>query len=879
MLVWLPILILSAQSAAPMEHRYAETVFETDFEHGVDLNYDGWPDHWTRLRGPGFPPYIKMGIVEDPSHESHQARCLRIELDGSGGAAFSPPIEISPLFSYLFQGKLKTEGLTHDVAYYSVTFFDSARNQKETYTTDKLTDTTTWQEVRLGPLTPTDPEARFAVIGLHLVPTHRSDLTGAAMFDDLCFARLPHMTIESTQPFNLFAHPSDPEFVCRVSGTRQPNSTMLFELLDILGQTIASEQLQLTSLDSLTAEATESSDPATTAVPAESEQARHTGSVTWRPPIPDYGFYRVRASLRGDSSVTLEHSVSMAVIPDLDICRKGAFGWSLPRGDKPLSEDKLLTLLHLANVTWIKYPIWYSPDDESAKGEQIASFVDRLGAQSIEMVGVFDTPPEQVRRQFSNKEHLTVAEVFLEPDLWATVIDPLMVRLSLKIQWWQLGADDDESFIDYADLEKRVHDIRTHMRQFGQRVRLGLAWNWLHTKPASQDPPWDFLALTESPSFTSEELARYATQSPAARDHHWITLWPLPRDKYDVETRTRDLVLRMLSAKVNGVQATFAGDPFDATRGLLHEDGTPNDLFLPWCITSRTVGGSGYLGSMQLPNGSHNHVFACDDAAVMVVWNDTPVTESLYLGQDVVQIDPWGRRVNLSQPGQPAGAEQTIAVGTMPVFVTGLDLAVARWSLGFSFEPAEIASVFARRQTVQFRFRNTFGQGIGGTVRFHVPDVWDISNPLLRFKLATDEELDQEFDVVLHSNASSGPQTVRIDFDVIADKPYRFSVYRDIRVGHGDMVVELDTWLDDSGRLVIEQHLINHTDKKLKFNCYLFAPGRRRMRMQVFDIGPGRVTHTFRLPDGRELLGKTLWLRVEELGGHRLMNYQVIAEP
>ncbi len=878
MMVWLPLLILSAPSVAPMDHPYAETIFATDFERGIDQNYDGWPDNWTRLRGQGFPPYIRIGIADDPSHASQQSRCLRIELDGSGGTAYSSPIEISPLFSYLFQGKLKTEGLTHDVAYFTVTFFDPDRKQKETITSEKVTDATAWKEVCIGPLTPTHPEARFAVIGLHLVPTTRSDLTGAAMFDDLFFARMPHMTIESEQPFNLFAHPGDSAFICTVSGTRQPNSTVLFELLDVTGHTLASEQLQLISQDNATTEVTETEDLAMDP-PAGSEEARHAGSIAWRPPVPDYGFYRVRASLQGGANVALQQCASFAVVPDLSTSHKGEFGWSLPRGAKPLSEDKLLTLLQLANVSWIKYPVWYSPDKEPAKGEQIASFADQLGSQSIDMVGVFDTPPEQVRSQFSNKEHLTVAEVFLDPELWGPVIDPLMIRLSLKIQWWQLGADDDESFIDYGGLDKRIRGIRAHMRQFGQRVRLGLAWNWLHETPTGQDPPWDFLAMSESPSFTSAELAHYATQSQVAGAHNWITFWPLSCDKYDVEIRAQDLVLRMLSAKVNGIQVAFVGDPFEPVRGLLLEDGTPNDLFLPWCITSRVVGGAQYLGSLQLPNGSHNYVFSRDDAAVMVVWNDRPVTESLYLGDDVVQFDPWGRQTNRATAGQTPDAQQTINVGTMPVFVTGLDLAVARWRLNFSFEPNKLASVFARQQTAQFRFRNTFTQGVGGTVRLNVPDVWDISNPQLRFKLATDEELDQDFEVVLHANASSGPQRVRVDFDVIADKEYHFSVYRDIQVGYGDIVVELSTWLDDTGNLIVEQHLINQSEKKLNFNCSLFAPGRRRMRMQVFDIGPGRVTHTFKVQDGRELLGKTLWLRVEELGGDRLMNYHVIAEP
>ena len=44
--------------------------------------------------------------------------------------------------------------------------------------------------------------------------------------------------------------------------------------------------------------------------------------------------------------------------------------------------------------------------------------------------------------------------------MWQPVIDPLMIRLSLKIQWCQLGHDEDDCFIDYEDLEKKIGEIR-----------------------------------------------------------------------------------------------------------------------------------------------------------------------------------------------------------------------------------------------------------------------------------------------------------------------------------------------------------------------------------------------------------------------------------
>ena len=58
----------------------------------------------------------------------------------------------------------------------------------------------------------------------------------------------------------------------------------------------------------------------------------------------------------------------------------------------------------------------------------------------------------------------------------------------------------------------------------------------------------------------------------------------------------------------------------------------------------------------------------------------------------------------------------------------------------------------------------------------------------------------------------------------------------------------------------------------------LFAPQRRRQRRYVLDLGPGRDTQAYVLPRGRELIGKTIWLRAEEIGGQRILNYQIVVE-
>jgi hypothetical protein len=46
-------------------------------------------------------------------------------------------------------------------------------------------------------------------------------------------------------------------------------------------------------------------------------------------------------------------------------------------------------------------------------------------------------------------------------------------------------------------------------------------------------------------------------------------------------------------------------------------DGTPAELFLPWRTTATAISGGEYLGQMQLPGGSINHVFVRDGEAIL----------------------------------------------------------------------------------------------------------------------------------------------------------------------------------------------------------------------------------------------------------------------
>jgi hypothetical protein len=271
-----------------------------------------------------------------------------------------------------------------------------------------------------------------------------------------------------------------------------------------------------------------------------------------------------------------------------------------------------------------------------------------------------------------------------------------------------------------------------------------------------------------------------------------------------------------------------------------------------------------------MPEGSHNHIYIRGGEAVMVVWNEQPTQEILYLGENVRQVDIWGR---MAVPEQ-SGSSQVIHVGVLPTFLTGINQQVSRWRMAVQFEQQRMPSVFGTAHRNGIYIKNFFPQGAGGEVTLHTPNVWKTYPQTMAFKMGAGEELVKPFDVELRFEASSGKHAVRLDFDVHVDRRYQFSVYRDLEVGLGDVVIDISTKLLEDGTLMVEQRMNNHLPKVVDFKCLLYAPDRRRQVNQVFRLGQGQDIKRYYLPNGKELLGKTLWLRAEEIGGNRILNYR-----
>ncbi len=303
------------------------------------------------------------------------------------------------------------------------------------------------------------------------------------------------------------------------------------------------------------------------------------------------------------------------------------------------------------------------------------------------------------------------------------------------------------------------------------------------------------------------------------------------------------------------------------------------------------IGGTEYLGPLQLPGGSIGHVFARDGRAVMAIWSDRPTTERVFLGDEVEQIDVWGRGTKPEIDRQDGRLVHVVKIGIMPTFITGLSESVARWQSAVAFESPQLSSVTGREQLLVLKLKNTFAQGVAGDLTLHAPKSWGYDPRPYRFKLSAGEEQPLLLPVTLMADANSGPQPVRLDFEVGG---YRFSVYRTLHLGLDDVQVEMTSQLRKNDRtskdatnpggedakpdLLVELHLTNLSNRPLSFQCVLFPPDRRRETRQIPNLGSERTTLTFILPDGEQLIGKKLFLRAEEIGGSRVLNYTLVAE-
>jgi len=610
-----------------------------------------------------------------------------------------------------------------------------------------------------------------------------------------------------------------------------------------------------------------------------------------------------------EREVVLRQELNLAVIEPQSLPSGSEFGWSLHPSDTDLGLVPLGDLLCQCGIRWVKFPFTIQKPKESKANslEPLINFSDRLGMAGVRLAGAL-LPPRATENAANRSDDLLAVEAFSrDPKTWYPAIEPVLARLAVEIRYWQIGDDRDPGWIGCRDLPGIVSRTKAELDRIGQDLDIGIAWNLASPLPMAipiskadrssnvktpdalseganrRKTPWHFLSLPCDEAIDNDAMAKYLDDTKSADLARWMVLDTLPRKNHTAHDRIAHLVQRMLTAKMHGAEAIFISDPFDSDRGLVDRNGSPSELFLPWRTTALMLGGVPFVGDLDLSQGNQIHCFGGKGKYVGVLAGRKPGQETVYLGAELRTHDLWGNHracpPTVSSDDGPAGLppapRSVIAVQQLPVFLVGLDGPITQWQLGVAFSPNRLASIPSALLPVTLELKNTFPQSISGRIKIRGPQNWYLEPRTAEFRLDPGASWKEQLEVALPNDVAGGRQMVRLDFEIQAERLYRFTMYRSLEVTLGDVLLEGQTALNNRGEMVVHQTLTNRGKKPAGFRCDLLAPDRRRQSTEVLIQPSSKSELKYCLPDGEQLLGKAIWLRAEEIDGPRVLNYRI----
>ena len=260
---------------------------------------------------------------------------------------------------------------------------------------------------------------------------------------------------------------------------------------------------------------------------------------------------------------------------------------------------------------------------------------------------------------------------------------------------------------------------------------------------------------------------------------------------------------------------------------------------------------------------------------IMVVWNETPGEELLFLGKDSVIINAWGKK---TRP-EIDNVRHRVPVGPVPVFVTNLHHDVAMIRTKCTLETPDIPSRYGEQIPNTLYFTNTTGESLNGWLTMVPPPGVTVEPKAVQFHLMGGETLERPVTFHLDAQAISGKQTLRVDVQAnLQDAPI-FGVYLPIHIGGGDVSIDLSTRLNRNNELEVQQAFINEGQRLANFTCTLYIPNRPLQKMQIRSQGFGRADYTYTIPNGQMLIGKQLRVIAREINGRRVLRYEITAKP
>lgn len=864
---------------------------------------------------------------------------LRIELDGGAAMLQSPTIPFDPNFRYQLSGRLFTDRLRHNHAFGELVFLNAAGDVVRTERSDSFSGTRSWTPWKTEmSATPSGAVGMAIRLHLTPQQWGKDrDIFGAAGFDDLVVVQVPRVRVETDQRLAIYRPGDQPVIRMRVMGLKDTTNTARFEVVDSAGRQVARDDQPFrleevvvgkqgdvngnrttgsveAGYDSFEAafladkvpgpnDSTGDARPQVLGFPGSTgstvaAEAAEEGppvkveieaTAQWKLPPLQPGFYTIHSGLIENGREWLRTETTLAVLADLPVMAAwGPFGWTLPDGIGNIELKSVPDWLKDSGVFAVKYPFWIAADDRVSL-DNAAWLTERLKEAEIRCIGLLASPPPAIQTIIDerDKRQPVAANLFRDSRVWQPLLEPVMTRLTIRVPTWQLGFDGDHSFIGRPQLPEVIAEINRDLQGYGQPIGVAISWPWLDIFPPEVGAVTAAVSRAADDPYTADELdaalqsAASEPLSPAepgkqrSRQENWLNIDPLDNTKYGLDARITDLLLRMGTVRGHAVAGAFISNPRDRKRGILRTDWRPDQLFLPWRTASMLLGDVARVGVIDQENAGANMVFANDSRTMMMLWSPEPTTVEIYVGDNVRQIDAWGRQTTVEKVKVDGQIKHRFRLDRTPVFLVDLDPVIVSMRMTTRLVEERIDSLLGRRQQVKLTIRNPTNNPLSGTVALTQPNDWIVESPAQSFEMMPGEERELQFAIVLRNSARIGEVPLQFQFVLRNEPPRRFTIQRTIAVGPDGLDVEVTTKQVDSA-LIVQLQLRNRSDKDQQYDCLLFPPdGRQYQRHQISVAGGSTVRRDFSWEDAQSLIGKTMLLRAVEQGGGRILNQSI----
>lgn len=816
--------------------------------------------------------------------------CLEINMDGGAAELVGPRFPMENRYSYTLSAEMSCDQLDGHGAWIELHLLNAAGEMLQILRTDTVAGTQAWQKHDTEIASPPGTELKWGQIHLKVEPHNSAVLAGTARFDSINIYRMPRLSLHTSLKYHIAEPGQEFDVSCEAMGIREDAARVHFILQDHLGHTLREQAAQLQVTDSAgvpssvsdeaeLAEAVKSEGSGTPSTPYYvSTGTVHRcvdGRSSWHLNIDEPGLYRLRVNLAAGSGDAQQRELLLGVMHPTQSRTSGPFGWSLPQFGPHLNIDEVPDLVSRFGAGWIKIPVWFDPAD-TLTAEKLVALIERLQAQGTQVVGKLDQPPPRLREAFGdNQDYLYAVNIFRDPKDWEPALEPVLTRIGMKLPWFQIGDDGDHSFVGKSELAETVAALRQRMQTYSQELKLALNWTWLDPAPTAAPAPWNAIHYTTLPQNTAAELEQYIAHAPR-EGQLWVSIDPLAGKQYALLDRVRDLTQRMLAIKRSTVTGAFVSNPFRPELRLFTAEKTIGEMLIPWHELVNNLGDAAYVGAIELPGHSTNHVLANGEKGLMLIWNDRPTSEQLYLGDVTHATDLFGGEVVLEQVQSERGTpEIKIPVDPWPIIVHGVNLDLIHFHQQFALQVDSLDSSNLNGQSIPVSITNTLPQSATGKVTVISPSLLsgDRSESPLQLSNALTQK--KSLPLFIRNDASAGEHRLRFDFDLMSNKPYQFSIYRTTTLGSGEIELTWDAIRRPPDQLDLRVEIRNNTEQAVAFDCKLFPPGRPYVRFRINDSKPGVTVQELRLllnevPDDIDA-----WLRCEQIGTGHVLNYRL----